>query len=163
MSKLISVVFVFMAGFMISLEYTKNHKNENKFTKGLISVFEYMSGEIFFEHNFLGETLKNSAAYGADSREYIEAIAEKIINKASAKEAFLSVDVKIKGKVYDILYEYFSQAGMFDSNTEKDKLNSTILKLKTVEREQEEFIKITVNQNRKIIMAFTVLVCIFML
>ena len=162
MFKLISSIMVFVAGALVSREYTKKYNEENKFTKGLIRIFEYMSGEIFFEHNFLGETLKNSSSYGGSAKEYMETIAEKIINKTSAKEAFLSVDAKIQGKVYEILHEYFSQAGMYDAKTEKERLDGAITKLKSAEREQEEYIKNTVVQNKKIIIAFTVFVCIFM-
>ena len=163
MFKLISVALVFVAGVMTSMEYTKKHQQELNFTKGLISVFEYMSNEIFFEHNFLGEALKNGASYGGLAKEYIEAIAERIINKASAKEAFLSVKTNLTGQVYDILYEYFSQAGMFDAKTEKERICSLAAKLKSAEKEQTEYIKNTVSQNKKIILAFTVFICIFMM
>ena len=162
MFKLISCSMIFVAGFLISEEYSKKYKDENKFTKGLISIFEYMSDEIFFEHNFLGETLKNSASYGGRAKEYIDKIAEKIINKTSAKEAFLTTEAQVQGRVYDILCEYFSQAGMFDTKTEKEKLGGIIAKLKSAEKEQEEHIKNTVAQNKKIIIAFTIFICIFL-
>lgn len=162
MLKLISVVLIFTAGLMVSREYTLWHKNENRFTKGLISVFEYMAGEIVFEHKFLGETLKNASQFGGCAKEYIEAIAENIINKASAKEAFLTVKAQTDNMVYDILYEYFLQAGMYDAKTEKEKLENVIFKLKKADKEQEEYIKGTVNQNKKIIVATAVFVCVFM-
>ena len=163
MLKLISVVIIFVTGAIISAEYTLWHKNANIFTKGLINVFEYMAGEIIFEHKFLGETLKNAAAFGGDAKDYIEGIAMEIMDKFSAKEAFLKVETKVESRVYDALYEYFSQAGMFDAKTEKEKLESLIIKLKTADKEQEEYIKNTVNQNRKIIIAMSVFICVFMM
>ncbi len=162
MLKLISVVLIFFAGIMVSAEYTLWHKNENKLTKGLISVFEYMTGEMLFQHKFLGESLKSASEFGGFAKEYINCIAENIINKTSAKEAFLRVEMKADRRVYEALYEYFSQAGMSDAKTEKEKLENVVLKLKKADKEQEEYIKNTVNQNRKIIVAMTVFVCVFM-
>ena len=51
---------------------------------------------------------------------------------------------------------------MFDTKTEKEKLGGIIAKLKSAEKEQEEYIKNTVAQNKKIIVAFTIFICIFL-
>lgn len=163
MFKLISAVLFLCAGIICSYEYSLQYKKKHKFTEGMISGFEYMSSEIIFEQHFLAKALKTAAMYAGDAGTFLEGIADCMNTETSAKEAFLSQQVQMNCKVYEILSDYFEQAGMFDAQTEHNRLKSVAERMKYVCSEEADYIKNTVNQNRKIIIAVTVLICVFIL
>lgn len=163
MFKLISAVLILCAGIIVSFEYTAEYKRKNKFTEGLISAFEYMRSEIIFEHKFLAKALKTASLYGAEAGEFLNNISDAMNNETSAKEAFLKQHTEIDEKVFETLSDYFEQAGMFDAQTEQNRINSVLERLKYADREQKQYIKSTVNQNRKIIIACSVFICVFII
>ncbi|MBO5099440.1 MAG: hypothetical protein J6C16_04665 [Clostridia bacterium] len=161
MFKLLSAVLILSAGVMVSFEYALEYKKKNKFTEGLISAFEYMSSEIIFEQKFLAKALKSASLYAGVAGEFIESTANCMSTETSAKEAFLSQQTEMSNKVYEILSDYFEQAGMFDAQTEQSRLMAVVERLKYTYEEEKSYIKNTVNQNRKIIIAIAVLICVF--
>lgn len=161
MLKLISAMLVLCAGIIVAFEYTAEYKRKNKFTEGLIAAFEYMCCEIIFEQKFLAKALKTASLYGGDAGDFLNNISDDMNSETSAKEAFLKRQAEMDEKVYDALSDYFEQAGMFDAQTEQNRINSVVKRLKYADREQKQYIKNTVNQNRKIIIAFSVFICVF--
>ncbi len=163
MLKLISAVLIFWAGFIISLEYANEYKRKNKFTEGLISAFEYMASEIIFEQKFLAKALNTASLYAGDAGEFLKNISDCMSCEITAKDAFLKQNAEIDKKVFEILSDYFEQAGMFDAQTEHNRLLSVVERLKYTYEEEKNYIKNTVNQNRKIIIAITVFLCVFIM
>lgn len=163
MLKLISAVLILCAGIIVGFEYTADYKKKNKFTEGLISAFEYMCSEIIFEQKFLAKTLKTASLYAGDAGIFLADISNDMSNETSVKEAFLKQQIEVDEKVYETLSDYFEQAGMFDANTEQNRICSVVERLKYADREQKEYIKNTVNQNRKIIVALSVFICVFII
>lgn len=163
MFKLISAALVLCAGIIVSFEYTAEYRRKNKFTEGLISAFEYMRSEIIFEHKFLAKALKTASLYGADAGQFLNGISDAMNNETSAKEAFLIQQTEMDEKVFETLSDYFEQAGMFDAVTEQNRINLLVERLKYSDSEQKQYIKNTVNQNRKIIIAFSVFICVFII
>lgn len=163
MLKLISAVLIFCAGVAVSYEYTSEYKKKNRFTEGLISAFEYMSSEIIFEQKFLAKALKTASFYAGEAGVFLENISDAMNVETSAKDAFLKQNTEMNSKVFEIISDYFEQAGMYDAQTEHNRLLAVAERLKYAWEEENNYIKNTVNQNKKLIIAVTVFLCVLII
>lgn len=162
MLKFISLVLLMVSGIAISFVYVAEHRKNYNFVKGVLSAFEFMAGDIVHKHSFLADALKDAALYAGTAQEFINELGDIMSEKVSAEEAFEKTRTDTGDRLGIILKDYFKQAGMLDAKGEQEKLAGVISRLKAEEKEQQKYIGDTVNQNRKIIIAVTVLICVFL-
>jgi stage III sporulation protein AB len=158
----ISLMLLMVSGVAVSFVYVAEYKRNYNFVKGVISAFEFMEGDIVHKHSFLADAFKEAAAYAGTAGWFIKELGDNMREKVSAEEAFEKINADTGERLGKILKDYFKQAGMLDTKGEQKKLAGVILRLKAEEKQQQKYIEGTVYQNRKIIIAFTVLICVFL-
>ncbi len=142
--KIIGAVMVILSCGLLGIKFYKKCLEENIYIQGLIDGFEYIKNDMSFAPDVLSVICQKASIFSGKAELFFVNIGIEMANDGIAiSDAFNKCEKYIKQysgkKTYTIVKETFLQLGTNNAENQIKMLDSTISKLKTLQKQQKNF------------------------